>query len=378
MTRPPGPPWPPPHGDSYGQNYGQPWPPAGQTPPGPSWGNSAPPESPPTPPNKGGTGKWILGAGALVAVIALTIVGTILLTQPESNSGAPNSSRSNGPSEFASANDTGAATLVTEDPTCAAWNRLATRISDQQKRLDWGSRDKSILPSAWSPDLRDKYQSVSSLQKELIADTVALAKKTPHRTMRELYQQYGVFAEKLSAAVTGSDDSAVQLAQVVDSFTSSLNNICGAISFDLPAAQAPFMPKVDGPSRAATPDESSQPFLQEKNSICTTWSDLFQKNQADTKDWAAIDSAIPATEWTPEQKAVNEDAAVVMKAFADDIETAGRDSDNPVLEDFAVLAAQYRRAYAHAIPTYTPNDNWLGNAAMNLVRAVNSTCQGFG
>ena len=58
--------------------------------------------------------------------------------------------------------------------------------------------------------------------------------------------------------------------------------------------------------------------------------------------------------------------------------SACRDSDNAALEDFALLAAQYRRAYARAVPTYTGNDKRLGNAALNLFRTVNPTCARLG
>jgi hypothetical protein len=50
----------------------------------------------------------------------------------------------------------------------------------------------------------------------------------------------------------------------------------------------------------------------------------------------------------------------VLSADADKIEQLGRRSGNPTLEDFAVPAPQYRRAYVQSIPSYTPGDGWLG------------------
>jgi hypothetical protein len=44
------------------------------------------------------------------------------------------------------------------------------------------------------------------------------------------------------------------------------------------------------------------------------------------------------------------------------------------LQDFAILAAQYRRAFVVAVPTYTPADNHLANAATYLSTAVLGSC----
>ena len=67
-----------------------------------------------------------------------------------------------------------------------------------------------------------------------------------------------------------------------------------------------------------------------------------------------------------------------MNTFADDVERLGRSSGNPVLEDFAVLAAQYRRAYVLALSSYTSVDNYLANASTNLVKSVYSACKAVG
>jgi hypothetical protein len=44
------------------------------------------------------------------------------------------------------------------------------------------------------------------------------------------------------------------------------------------------------------------------------------------------------------------------------------------LQDFATLAAQYRRAFVAAVPTYTAADNYLANAATYLSTAVLGAC----
>jgi hypothetical protein len=87
-----------------------------------------------------------------------------------------------------------------------------------------------------------------------------------------------------------------------------------------------------------------------------------------------MDPNIPATQWTADQKATVDRAAPIMTAFADKAEEIGRSRDNPVLEDIAVLSAQYRRAIVKALPTYTPADNYLSEVSTFSAQAINTAC----
>ena len=46
-----------------------------------------------------------------------------------------------------------------------------------------------------------------------------------------------------------------------------------------------------------------------------------------------------------------------MDGFADKLEALGDRSGNPTMQDFAMLSAQYRRAYVRSLPSYTPADD---------------------
>jgi hypothetical protein len=67
-----------------------------------------------------------------------------------------------------------------------------------------------------------------------------------------------------------------------------------------------------------------------------------------------------------------------MTAFADQAEEIGSRSQNPVLQDWAMLSAQYRRAYVRAVPTYTPADNYLVSTSTYLAQAINTACLAAG
>src|SRR3954466_11473596 len=130
-------------------------PPTGGQPVGaPQWGPPQEPwGSPPgPPPSGGGKGKWIFGGIALLAVIAVTVVITVLVVGKNSGGGESPTPTNGDGSDFASANDKGPVGIITEDPTCAAWNRIADAYVGTETKVRWSSRDTSIPASAWTPD----------------------------------------------------------------------------------------------------------------------------------------------------------------------------------------------------------------------------------
>jgi hypothetical protein len=117
-----------------------------------------------------------------------------------------------------------------------------------------------------------------------------------------------------------------------------------------------------------------QPFLSSANPVCAQWKSALDQFGQETAAWQSINPSIPAILWTEEQKAANYAAAKVMNTFADSLEQLGRSSGNFIWQDFADLAAQYRRAFAVAVPTYSPPDNHLANAANYLSTTVLGAC----
>jgi hypothetical protein len=353
-------------------------PPAGPQGGPPQWGRQqpwGPPSGPP--PRRGGKGKWILAGIAVLAVIAVTVVITALVVGKDSGS-SPNPTPTNGNgSDFASANDKGPANIITEDPTCEAWGRVAREYSAQTKVVNWSGRDQSVPASAWSAEQRAMYETVGKAMTNAADQTVNLATLTPHRVMRELYGQFIAYAETFTERIpdyVASDDN---LAVVADTAGSALSNICSAIDYRSAQPIAPLISQPDAPTQVSALGNSARPqrFLSTSDGICSDLHPLISKFSDDTAAWRALDAAIPATDWNPQQKATNDAVASVMAAYADDVEKLGRRSDNPVLQDFLVLGAQYQRAFVKAIPTYTAADGYLSEAAVYLVGTVRWACE---
>ena len=112
------------------------------------------------PPSRGGKGKWIFGGIALLAVIAVTVVITVLVVGKNSGGGeSPTPTNGNG-SDFASANDKGPVGIITEDPTCDAWRRIAREYSVESKAVKWEDRDQIVASDAWTAEQRRMYETV--------------------------------------------------------------------------------------------------------------------------------------------------------------------------------------------------------------------------
>jgi hypothetical protein len=208
------------------------------------------------------------------------------------------------------------------------------------------------------------------------AQTLGLVKLTPHRTMRELYEQFVAYAYAYATRVPKYVPADDNLAGTANSAASALGSICTAITDGSAAARGPLVTAVAAPSQvpAAGNPANPQPFLIGTNAVCAQWRSALSQFGQQTAAWQAIDPAIPAILWTEEQKATNYAAAQAMNTFAGNVERLGRSSGNFIWQDFANLSAEYRRAFALAVPTYSPADNHLANAANYLSTTILGAC----
>lgn len=355
---------------------------SGQQPPmqsPPSWGPQYQQQfPPPPPPKKSGALKWALGGTALLAVIAITAVVTMSLggrdKDKDGGTGPTNTAGSGSNSEFASANDTGPITIITEDPSCAAWLPVIKTLSGSSK--GWAERDASIPASVWSPDLRKQYEDVGQALRAAADQTEPLVKLTPHRVMRQLYEQFIAYTRAFRDRIPTYSPSDNSLDLTASAIGRVLSNICSAITFGSAAARAPLVPAGDTPSHvtAAGDPGSVERFLRSPNPLCQEWATTADQFLSDIDAWRHTDSNVPASQWSPEQKTLSEEVAPVMRSSADALTALGRRSENPIWQDFAELAAQYRRAYAQALPTYTQADVYLYYVALYTSGVIRGAC----
>lgn len=359
----------PPHQGPPPDNYGPPPGPPGQWGPPPQQ-----PWSPGPPPKKGGNGwKWALGGVALLAVIGVTAAVTISVTSKGGNEASP--APLGETYGLASAGDTGPVNIITQDPSCAAWLPIQTTLAKSQGA--WADRDPSIPASSWTPQQRAQYDVVRKAYREAADQTMRLVKVTPHRVVRELYEQFIAYSRAYINAIATYTPDDDYLSGVATASSAALGYICGAITYGSAGARAPLV-EAPTPPEATAPlqnPEHSQRFLTATDATCAELGPLLDQFSADTKAWQALDARRAASDWTPQERAIIDAVIPVMKTFADNVEALGRRTDNPVTQDLSVLAAQYRRAYAEALPTYTSADSYLTRASNRTTAVIYDACR---
>jgi hypothetical protein len=226
------------------------------------------------------------------------------------------------------------------------------------------------------------YEAVGKTIGGAADQVMGIVKQTPHRVMRELYEQFIAFARAFTDTIPSytASERDRNLALAPDNLGLTITGVCSAIVTGSAGPIAPLVPGVVAPAERSSPGDPADPrrFLATASPVCAEWASTLARFSDDTVAWRAIDANIPATEWTPDQKAVNDAVIPKMTALAHQLERLGRDSDNPTLEDFALLSAQYWRAFGLALPSYTSADIYLGNAGNYSMYVVKEACSAAG
>ncbi len=372
MTNPPppgnwGPPQPGPQ-PPYG--HGQPSYEHGQWPPQQGWGQ------PPAPP-KNNSLKWLLIGVAVLLVIAISVGATLVFTRDGGDSSPRATGTSPAPGEIASANDTGPVSIITEDPTCEPWRPIIDTLA-KQERQGWEKRDFSLSATSWTEDQRKLHNEVAEAMRAAADQTVALARMTPHRLMRELYEQSIAYWRAYADSIPTYTQRDNSLAVVARNSTGALVSICASIDHGAASARSHLATSSTvEPSTTDLPQDPSatKVFLSSiSGTTCPDWQSAAAQFDPDIAQWRALDPNVPASDWTAEQQAIVDAASRTMLDFAHRIESIGRESANPALEDFAMLSAQYWRTFAQSLTSYVPADAYLSATAAYTEFLVRNAC----
>jgi hypothetical protein len=349
----------------------------------PTWGPQQPWASESKP---GGPPQWAIIAVALVAILGVIIGATVYFTRDSSSgqSAAPDptaaaaepasTSPAPSPADFASAADTGPVGILTEEPTCAAWTPVNDALTAAQQN-GWSQRDPSTPATGWSASQKASYEAVGAAMRAAADQAIGLAKQTPHRVVRELYEQtaayLGAYADGVATYVPANDN----LAQVATSTALALTSTCEAIGNGSAAARAALIPPAAAPT-ASTPGAvpPTRFFQPPTDPVCAQWHSLVSKYTTAFSSWRGTNQNVPATEWGPAQRSVNGAVAPQMASFSDEVEALAQGTSNGVFQDLATFAGEYRRAFAAALPTYVPADGALTRAASAVTGAIDSAC----
>lgn len=371
----------PPPGGWQPQNSGQPpygspqyGPPPGGFPPYPGQQPGyAPGQGPQGPPPPRNYTKWLLGVIAVLLVVGVTIGATLLFSRNDGPSTPPAPGT---PSDVASADDTGPVSIIMDDPTCKPFNPINLGLADIQAQ-GWGAAREALGPASdWTPEQRQQVEAVAQAMRNAADETVRLARQTPHRVMREIYEQFIVYGRAYADSVESYTPADNGLASANVNASSAIVGICNAIEYGS-AGRSLGLQKEGAPSQTeqvSDPDEA-QPFITGTSTVCNEWVSRLDQFNSTTPEWQQRDGNVSASQWTPERRAIEEAAAPLLVEYAEAISKAGRDSGNPVLEDLSVLASLYIRGYVEAGNSYTSADSWLAFAGFRIANMVAGACR---
>lgn len=361
----------PPHGQpQYGPPQGYPGPQPPGFPPG-QW-----PQQPP-PAKGGGSLKWLLVAVAVLLVISISVGVTLIVTREDGDE--PSQTAGANTSDIASANDTGPVAIIMEEPTCKAFNTINNSLADivangwAENRAQLGSL------SEWSPQQREQVQAVSLAMRNAADQAVALARETPNRVVREIYDQFIAFGRAYADSVATYTPRNDNLASANVSASGALIGICNSIEYESAGrsiAVEPLRPPSEL-SRARNPADAG-PFLSDTNGQCGDWVARLDQFIATTPDWQTRDGSIPASQWTAERVALERSTVPLLEQYASQASEAGRASGNPVFEDLAETAALYIRSYTAASEQYVQGDSWLQYTGFRISNLIAAACQSGG
>lgn len=322
----------------------------------------------------------IVGSSALVLVVLITLT-TLWFSRGDSEQAQPNPPPAPAPpalsADFASARDEDPVSIITDEPTCPDWEPIATALNTGL-RNGWHERDASVPASEWTEQQRKQHLAAAEAMRAAAGKTAALAKATPHRVMRELYGQAIAYWYAYADSIDDYRPPADHLARAAINAAESVNAICAAIDFGAVGSRAPLTlpspPPV--PDVPLTDPGQAAKFIAGPSAFCDEWVAMVSGYAQATREWRErLDPNIPASYWSPEQKALSDNVSATMQQNADRTQLLGLLSGNLVAADFAVLASHYRRAFASALPTYSLPDTHLDNAALRLQALTNQACQ---
>jgi hypothetical protein len=323
----------------------------------------------------------IVGSSALVLVVLITLT-TMWFSRGDSEDAAPpppapSPTPTAISAEFASARDEDPVSIITDEPTCPDWEPIVTALNTDL-RNGWNERDASVPASVWTEAQWTQHRAVAEAMRAAADKTIALTKATPHRVMRELYGQATAYWRAYADSISTYRPSADHLARAAINAAESVNAICAAIDFGAAGSRSPLTLPGPPPVPDVPLGDPSQPakYIAGPSAFCDEWVTMVSEYAQATREWRdRHDPNIPASYWSPEQKALGERVSVTMQQNADRTQLLGLLGGNLVAADFAALASHYRRAYALALPTYALPDTHLDNAALRLQALTNQACQ---
>ncbi len=225
------------------------------------------------------------------------------------------------------------------------------------------------------------HEDVADAMRSAADQSLELARRTPHRVMRELYLQAIAYWRAYADAIPTYTEPDNSLAVVTTDLAGAIVSICAAVDYGSAKARGPLVQVDEAPDSVATDINVTSPEMfmsTDGDLVCHDWSETSRKFDSDVAEWHAIDPNLDASQWTPEQREVMRQSVRIMNKFAADLKDLGARSKNPIVKDFAALSAAYWVAFTASVESYTTTDSYLSATANYTNFAVYYACEAVG
>ncbi|CDO26678.1 hypothetical protein MMAG44476_09957 [Mycolicibacterium mageritense DSM 44476 = CIP 104973] len=108
--------------------------------------------------------------------------------------------------------------------------------------------------------------------------------------------------------------------------------------------------------------------------VCAQWERASASYGAKLQAWVKTDPRIPASRWSPKQRAVTLAVIPVMRDEATGLRKLADKAEYPLLAELLRGQAKYEDAYADRLPNFKPGDQALWKAASSLSGTVKAIC----
>ena len=329
----------------------------------------------PSPAGKSRRGLILTTTAAVVAaaVTAGTIVAYTHHNHTTTTAGGADPTNNSG---YASAADTGPVTLITNDPTCTQNTQIMQSLYDEETK-GWDQL-RNTPTTQWSPQDHTTFTNMATAYNNAATQFATLAKQTPHRIMRELYEQSIAAIHTYTDPNTPNDNATINTAIYANK---TRDDICATITHNTATTRQPLAPPMPAPTNPTPPPQNpTNPagFMPQPDPTCTDLKNAMTDIDNQTQDWINLDANIPATDWTPEQHTINTNAATTFTTYANTLQQLTTATTNPTTADLLTLGALYRHTFANTIPTYTLDDLYLYKTSVSAPLVISYACDAAG
>ncbi len=259
--------------------------------------------------------------------------------------------------------------LRERDPVCDEWGAATAELSSREKK--WLTLDRDIPAAEWTPEQREIYVSVGEAMTTAADNFESMLPKARSVVLQELIAQTIVYMRAYVQRIPKYVESDYFINGVAFNFLSAVTYMCNAGTLlHFPDAGGNASPSSAPEPAALTPFMSN-----EKDPACEELLEVLRRQRKYLSGWVSADTRIPAEQWTPAQRALNNAAREVILRDIKEMRALAEVAESAIMADLLVTRADYMQAFADAIPTYKPNDEYLWSTIASIGGGLEAACE---